>query len=135
MCNLSWRAHSSLEKDNSPSDWAVWSIGLRSKNKNPTLKTLFRSTSFRSFRPRGIIGTFLTALKQKQLTATEALVIRRDFTTGCCIFSWDNRLQLKCGQTDQNTLIRACSHCYSGTVIRHKFVPVQLCRHIGTRSH
>ena len=27
--------------------------------------------------------------------------------------------------------IRPCSHRYSGTVIRHKFVPVQLCRHIG----
>ena len=28
-------------------------------------------------------------------------------------------------------LLRPCSHCYSGTVIRHKFVPAQLCRHIG----
>ena len=31
--------------------------------------------------------------------------------------------------------LRPCSHCYSGTVIRHKFVPAQLCRHIGARSH
>ena len=30
---------------------------------------------------------------------------------------------------------RPCSHCYSGTVIRHKFVPAQHCRHIGARSH
>ena len=30
---------------------------------------------------------------------------------------------------------RPCSHCYAGTVIRHKFVPAQLCRHIGVRSH
>ena len=28
-----------------------------------------------------------------------------------------------------------CSHCYSGTVIRHKFVPAQLSRNIGARSH
>ena len=30
---------------------------------------------------------------------------------------------------------RPCSHCYSGTVIRHKFVPAQLSRNIGARSH
>ena len=30
---------------------------------------------------------------------------------------------------------RPCSHCNAGTVIRHKFVPAQLCRHIGVRSH
>ena len=33
------------------------------------------------------------------------------------------------------TYLRPCSHCYSGTVIRHKFVPAKLCRHIGARSH
>ena len=33
------------------------------------------------------------------------------------------------------TDLRPCSHCYAGTVIRHKFVPAQLCRHIGARSH
>ena len=32
-------------------------------------------------------------------------------------------------------VLRPCSHCYAGTVIRHKFVPAQLCRHIGVRSH
>ena len=31
--------------------------------------------------------------------------------------------------------LRPCSHCYSGTVIRHKFVPAQLSRNIGARSH
>ena len=34
-----------------------------------------------------------------------------------------------------NASPRPCSHCYAGTVIRHKFVPAQLCRHIGVRSH
>ena len=33
------------------------------------------------------------------------------------------------------SFIRPCSHCYSGAVIRHKFVPVQLSRNIGARSH
>ena len=33
------------------------------------------------------------------------------------------------------SVLRPCSHCYSGTVIRHKFVPAQLFRHIGSRSH
>ena len=44
----------------------------------------------------------------------------------------------KCASTvirSRRVSLRPCSHCYSGTVIRHKFVPAQLCRHIGARSH
>ena len=37
--------------------------------------------------------------------------------------------------TECMTSIRPCSHCYSGTEIRHKFVPAQLSRHIGARSY
>ena len=39
------------------------------------------------------------------------------------------------GTRSMSVPVRPCSHCYSGTVIRHKFVPAKLCRHIGARSH